>query len=130
MKSIDSELAAQRFSPRRKKSVLSELNKERIRRLIIAGKMTEAGLLSIQQHLEINTEENQVPKRFEMPDDILSVLKEDQTVWNNFEKFPIHYKHIRIAWIDGARNRPEEFNKRLKYFIKMTSKNKMYGMLQ
>lgn len=129
MKSVDSDHAAQRFSPRRKKNELSELNKERIRRLIKAGKMTPAGFQSIQQHLDIDLDNNQTPKVFEMPEDIVSLLRTDTTVWQNFEKFPPHYQHIRIAWIDAARKRPEEFNKRLAYFIKMTAKNKMYGMV-
>ncbi|MBP1683530.1 MAG: hypothetical protein H6Q27_1094 [Ignavibacteriaceae bacterium] len=31
--------------------------------------------------------------------------------------------------IEGARSRPEEFDKRLKYFIKMTRQNKKFGSL-
>src|ERR1039458_1395740 len=40
----DKESWVQRFTPRRKKSPLSEMNKERVRRLIKAGKMTRSGL--------------------------------------------------------------------------------------
>ncbi len=54
VKSIDDECYAQRFSPRRKKSKLSEMNKERIRQLIKRGKMTSHGLESIKHHLENN----------------------------------------------------------------------------
>jgi len=57
-------------------------------------------------------------------------LKADPVVWSNFEKFPDHYKRIRVGFIDGARKRPDEFKKRLQYFIKMTAKNKKYGMVQ
>src|SRR2546428_11386211 len=53
VKSIDENSYAQRFSPRKKESNLSEMNKERIRRLIEKGKMTKAGLDSIRKHLEI-----------------------------------------------------------------------------
>ena len=42
-KSIDAERYATRFSPRRLKSNWTETNKERARRLIAEGKMTEAG---------------------------------------------------------------------------------------
>jgi uncharacterized protein YdeI (YjbR/CyaY-like superfamily) len=52
VKKYDEERAAQRFSPRRKNSQLSQLNKERIRRLVEAGKMTPIGLESIKHHLE------------------------------------------------------------------------------
>jgi uncharacterized protein YdeI (YjbR/CyaY-like superfamily) len=46
-KSMDSERYALRFSPRRPKSNWTETNKERARRLIAEGKMTEAGLASL-----------------------------------------------------------------------------------
>jgi uncharacterized protein YdeI (YjbR/CyaY-like superfamily) len=42
-KSMDAERYATRFSPRRPKSNWTETNKERARRLIAKGKMTEAG---------------------------------------------------------------------------------------
>ena len=42
----------QRFSPRKNKSALSEMNKERVRRLIKAGTMTQFGLASIRHHME------------------------------------------------------------------------------
>lgn len=46
-KSMDAERYALRFSPRRPKSNWTETNKERARRLIAAGKMTEAGFASL-----------------------------------------------------------------------------------
>ncbi|MBA3355771.1 MAG: hypothetical protein H0U18_07500 [Pyrinomonadaceae bacterium] len=42
-KSMDAERYATRFSPRRPKSNWTETNKERARRMIAEGKMTEAG---------------------------------------------------------------------------------------
>lgn len=133
LKPIDKDKYAQRFSPRRKKSPLSPMNKERIRRLIRQKKMTRAGLESIGHHLVEDFKQVSVSKQlkaFKMPDDILEHLKQDPVVWKNFQKFPESYKRIRIGWIDGARQRPEEFQKRLRYFIKMTAKNKRFGMVQ
>ena len=125
-KPIDEKRWAQRFSPRRKNSVLSEMNKERVRRLIKAGKMTKTGLAIIQHHMD----ERSIVKRFTLPDDILKKLKTDPVVWRNFKKFPESYKHIRIGWIDASRHRPEIFKQRLQYFLKMTAQNKRYGMVQ
>ena len=45
----------------------------------------------------------------------------------NFQAFSESYMRIRIAFIDGARKRPEEFQKRLRYFIVMTEKNRQFG---
>jgi len=133
VKKYDVERAAQRFSPRRKNSKLSEMNKERIRQLIQAKKMTPAGLESIRHHLKANSsdvKDDLFIREFILPDDIAAALKSEKTAWTNFRKFPEHYRRIRIGWIDGARERPEEFEKRLRYFIRMTAKNKMFGMVR
>jgi uncharacterized protein YdeI (YjbR/CyaY-like superfamily) len=123
----------QRFSPRRKNSQLSEMNKERVRRLIKAKKMTRFGIESIQHHMENGAKNSkQLPKLkiFKMPDDILNELRARPAAWKNFQKFPKSYKRIRIGWIDSSRDRPDFYAKRLQYFIKMTEKNKMFGMVR
>ena len=48
----------------------------------------------------------------------------------NFSKFPESYKRIRIGWIAAAKHRPAIFRQRLGYFLKMTSRNKRFGMVQ
>jgi uncharacterized protein YdeI (YjbR/CyaY-like superfamily) len=133
LKPIDSECYAQRFSPRRKASKLSEMNRERVRRLIKAKKMTRFGLEKIKHefHDEPN-KKNTAPKlkKFALPEDILKELEANPVVWKNFQKFPESYKRIRIGWIDGSRKRENVFKTRLNYFIKMTAKNKRFGMVQ
>lgn len=126
LKKIDGEKFAQRFSPRKKNSVLSDLNKERIKRLIKQKKMTAAGLKAIE-HAFNNSDLND---NFRIPKDILNEIKSSDTVWKNFRAFPESYKRIRIGWIESARSRPEVFRTRLNYFLKMTQKNKMYGMVR
>ena len=123
----------QRFSPRRKNSKLSEMNKERVRRLIKAKKMTRIGLEIIQHHMEkeMNSSKQAVRvKKFIIPQDILDVLEADPLVWKNINKFSESYKRIRTGWIDAARHHPAVFSQRLQYFLKMTAKNKMFGMVR
>jgi uncharacterized protein YdeI (YjbR/CyaY-like superfamily) len=126
----DGESWAQRFSPRRKKSPLSEMNKERVRRLIKAGKMTRFGLEGISHHMDKSSRKKPELKKYILPEDIILKLKSDPVVWKNFSRFPESYQRIRVGWIDGVRKRPEVFEQRLRYFIKMTAKNKRYGMVQ
>ena len=64
---------------------------------------------------------------FIIPPDILKAIKVNKNAWKNFQTFSDSYVRIRIAFIDAARNRPEEFKKRLSHFIKMTEKNKIFG---
>ena len=127
MKGIDEESFAQRFSPRRKNSKLSELNKERIRLMIKENKMTEAGLAAVGHVFDKEADHLQ---SFVIPKDILKALKADKLVWENFSNFSASYQRVRISWIDDARSRQEMFSKRLAYFIKMTAKNKQYGMMR
>lgn len=51
-------------------------------------------------------------------------MKENETVWKNYQSFSEAYKRIRIAYIEAARKRPEEFEKRLNNFISKTKENK------
>jgi uncharacterized protein YdeI (YjbR/CyaY-like superfamily) len=132
VKKLEKDSSVQRFTPRRINSQLSEMNKERVKRLIKAGKMTKAGLESIKHHIEkkSDTSSDIKLKEFSIPKDIIKEIKKDKETWENYLKLPEHYKRIRIAYIDGARKRQEEFKKRLNYFIKMTSKNKKFGMIK
>lgn len=126
---IDDERWGQRFSPRRKTSTLSEMNRERVRRLIAAKKMTKAGLERIA-HVFDRKKHTAKRLKWTLPKDIAARLKRDPQVWKHFQKFPDSYKRIRIAWIDAARHRPEILETRLNYFIKMTKQNKRFGMVQ
>ncbi|HVF69508.1 MAG TPA: YdeI/OmpD-associated family protein [Xanthomonadales bacterium] len=117
-KGIDEERFAQRFSPRRPKSNWSTLNLERMKRLIKNGLMTPAGLSYYPGET-----------KFKIPADILKTLKKDKKTWENFQKFDLSYQTIRIGFIEGARTRPEEFQKRLTYFLKMTKLGKKFGMI-
>jgi uncharacterized protein YdeI (YjbR/CyaY-like superfamily) len=126
LKPIDEEKYAQRFSPRRKGSSLSELNKERVRRLLRQKKMTSAGLAALDHEI------SGIKKRASrsIAKDILCFLKADKEIWRHYSRFPIAYKTIRLGWIEGARKRPEIFHQRLQYFLKMTKQNKRFGSIQ
>jgi uncharacterized protein YdeI (YjbR/CyaY-like superfamily) len=118
VKGLDEQRIAQRFTPRKPGSKYSPANLERLRKLIKQRKVIKDVRESVQDLL---TEE------FQIPGDILDAIRENQQAWENFQKLSDAYKRIRIGFIDGARNRPAEFEKRLRYFIKMTEKNKQYG---
>jgi uncharacterized protein YdeI (YjbR/CyaY-like superfamily) len=116
----DAEARAQRFTPRRPNSPISPMNRERVIRLREAGRMTQAGLDAI----------GNIDTPFDLPPDIEAALKDDDVTWRNYRALPESYRRIRVGFIDGSRRRPEEFKKRLAYFLKMTKANKRYGMVQ
>lgn len=118
VRTIDRERFAQRFSPRKPRSSYSQANTERLKKLIKQRKVVKDVLAALG---------NVQKKRFKVPPDILEALGANSVVWKNFQKFSPSYKRIRIAFIEGARKRPREFEKRLRYFIRMTEKNRQFG---
>ena len=79
-------------------------------------------------HPDIRPEvEDLITAEFVFPEDIIDEIKKNETAWKNYQAFTEPYKRIRIAYIDAARKRPEEFRKRLDNFISMTEKNRIIG---
>ena len=115
VKSLDKEHKIQRFTPRKPKSLYSQANKERLKWLLENG--------MIHPRLE-NEVQNIVSEPFIFPYDIINKIKEDEIAWKNYQKFSDSYKRIRIAYIEGARKRPDEFEKRLNNFLSNTKENK------
>jgi uncharacterized protein YdeI (YjbR/CyaY-like superfamily) len=127
-KKIDEEKFAQRFTPRRKGSNLSQANRERVRELIAKKKMTNAGLDAIAHAFDHNNDD---PSKFKIAPDILKVLKKDKETWKNFQKFPESYQRIRIGYVESRRRHGKEpFEKSLNNLIKMTKNNKSFGMIR
>lgn len=128
VKGIDDEKFAQRFSPRKNTSVLSQLNLERVRELIKEDKMTEAGLKAISHVYD--PAKDKVDK-FKIPAGILRAVKSNPDVWKNFQKMPESYKRIRVAYIESRkRHSTGMYKSALSNFIKMTSENKRIGFVK
>ena len=112
---LDKTHQLRRFTPRRKGSAYSQPN---IERLILLDKQ---GMI----HPKVQNEVKKVISTpFVFPQDILDAIKSDATAWKNYQTFTESYKRIRVAYVDAARKRPEEFQKRLKNFIDKTRENK------
>lgn len=118
VKKYDSVSSAQRFSPRNPQSGYSQPNKERLRWLSKKKKLHPSVQAIVGSLLE---------EEFVFPPDIIKRLKVDQEVWQNYRNFSLAYQRIRVAYIDAARKRPQEFEKRLRNFIEKTRQNKRIG---
>jgi uncharacterized protein YdeI (YjbR/CyaY-like superfamily) len=110
---------AQRFTPRRPRSHWTELNKERARRLIAAGRMTDAGRRVLPDLSELEVR---------VPDDVRSRLQAEGAAWECFQGFPPLYQRVRLGYIEEMRGRDaREWEKRLANFVAKTAKNLMFG---
>ncbi|MEL7311114.1 MAG: YdeI/OmpD-associated family protein [Pseudomonadota bacterium] len=108
---------AQRFTPRRPRSNWTELNKERARRLISLGLMTDAGRRILP---DLNTP-------FMVASDIRKAIEAEPSASAFFATLPDLYVRVRIGYIEEMRKQPGEFARRLNNFLKKTAAGKMYG---
>ncbi|HLP94943.1 MAG TPA: YdeI/OmpD-associated family protein [Saprospiraceae bacterium] len=123
VKKFEPQSMVQRITPRRKKSFLSELNRQRIWKLQQNGLMTPAGIEPLKD--QIGSPDDPLV----IPEWLAARLQEDERVWENFQSFTHFYKRLKIGWITeikGASRQPE-VEKRLSYLIKMTREGKTYG---
>jgi len=116
VKTLDKDHVIQRFTPRKRNSNYSQANKERLKWLLEKKKIHSSLVKEV---------EGIVSEEFKFPPDIINAINKDKRVLENYNSFSEAYKRIRIAYIDGARNRPEEFNRRLTNFIKKTGEKKL-----
>lgn len=124
LKKLDDTHILRRFTPRRKGSGYSRPNIER--------------LIWLEEHGMIHPKVRPavlplIETPYVLPKDIIAELKKDPEVWSKFEHFSESYRRIRIAYIDDARRRPEEFAKRLNSFIVKTKQGKIisgYGGIE
>ena len=117
-KRLDDTHQIRHFTPRRKGSTYSRPNIERLIQMDSEGKIHPDIRPSVLPLIEAE---------YVFPQDILAEIKEDPEAWENYQNFTDSYKRIRVAYIDAARKRPEEFRKRLDNFISMTRRNRIIG---
>lgn len=123
VKKLDEKSNVQRITPRRKKKTfLSELNRQRVWKLQRLNLITPHGIAPIEDQI------GKPDDPFEIPEWIKAQLQEDSEIWQNFEAFNYFYQRLKIGWINecGPR-RQDEAQRRLNYLLKMTKQGKMYG---
>lgn len=107
----------QKFTPRRKNSNWTELNKERARRQIRLGRMTEHGLKKLPD----------LDEPFKILPEILEILQGECLLWVNFKNQPPLYNRIKLDNIQKVRKNKELYSLRLEKFISYTKKGELYG---
>lgn len=124
VKKFEEPSRVQRITPRRKKSFLSELNRQRVWKLRKLGLMTPVGELILADKIGSPDDE------LIIPDFIKDRLQKNPKVWETFISFPLFYQKLKIGWIIETRltkSRMPEVEKRLAFLIKMTEQGKRYG---
>ncbi len=108
----------QRFSPRKKNSPWTELNKERVRRLERLGLMTDAGRAVLPA---------MGPRSFRIDPEIEAAMKA-QRAWSRFRSFPPLYQRVRAYNVAFYKKRdPSAYKKALSHLIDETKRGRMFG---
>lgn len=109
----------QRFTPRKKRSQWSELNKERCRRLERLGLMTDAGRKKLP---------DMAVASFKIDRDIQAAFANHPQAWRNFHSFPPLYQRVRIDSIQRDKKKDRDvFDHRLAKLIEKSAQGKMFG---
>jgi uncharacterized protein YdeI (YjbR/CyaY-like superfamily) len=129
IKRVDDEKCARKFMPRKDRSRWSESNKKRAEKMIREGKMTEAGMVRIEdakkngewfKSQERSTELN-------VPRFIDEALRENGKARENFDNLAESYRRLYVRWISSAK-REETRIRRLKEAISLLEQNKKLGL--
>lgn len=105
MKSANEEFFFLRFSPRRRGSIWSALNRNRVEQLIADGRMTEAGLAKVRE-AQSNGEWGAALEREDtskLPESLKSELDSHPAAKAGFDKLPASQKKQLLYWIASAK---------------------------
>ncbi len=128
---LDDERSMLMFTPRKPKSVWSDLNKERVTRLIKNGLMAAPGLEKIEiakqnGSWDTLTASNAAATNNELPKDLLNLFTGKKEALANFKAFSPSIRKQFMYWIDSAKT-IETRMKRLQQTVAVSEANKKPG---
>lgn len=125
VRKLDEDRFAQKFTPRKKNSKWSELNKQRVRQLLADGKMTAAGMAKIQG---VDLEPAVPPAEKDVlavPDDVRQAMQARPPAWDNFCCLAPGYRKNYIAWITSAKQATTKARRLAEAIEKLVLKQKL-----
>lgn len=129
IKRIDEDRFARKFTPRKADSRWSELNMDRAERMIREGRMTEYGLVQINEAKKSGEWFVRVlpKKEIEVPQFMREVLATNQKALLNFDNLAKSYKRQYIGWVMSAKKEDTK-KKRFAEVVEHLERNKKLGM--
>jgi uncharacterized protein YdeI (YjbR/CyaY-like superfamily) len=130
IKKLDDTKYVRKFTPRKMDSQWSSTNKERVKRMINNGLMTEFGLKKIEaaKQAGIWDKPEQKPElTYKIPDEFKKALKKNKKAQDTFSKLAPTYQKQYLGWIEVAK-RPETKDKRIKESVRLLAEGKKLGL--
>jgi uncharacterized protein YdeI (YjbR/CyaY-like superfamily) len=129
IKAVDEDRFRQRWTPRRRGSVWSQVNKDKVKRLTAEGRMTEPGLAAVKEARRAGTWQAAYTNRREdrIPADLARALRAEPEAWRNFSSFARTYRSMYVGWVKDAK-RPETRARRIEAVVRRARENRKPGM--
>ena len=105
VKAVDRNHFRQRWTPRRKNSTWSEVNRRKVRQLIVAGRMAEPGLAAVRAAKRDGRWAGQRSenRRVIVIPALRDALAADALARRNFRAFAPSYRRMYAAWVADAK---------------------------
>lgn len=119
-KKLDADSSIQYFGKRKPKSTWSKINKQKIEKLIVENRISEAGLAVIKTAKENGSWEilDSIEELI-IPDDLLQALSEKESAIEFFQSLSKSVKKMMLYWVISAK-RPETRQKRILEIVQAT----------
>ena len=130
MKSLNEDEFKQRFTPRRKNSVWSLRNRERVEKLLAEGRMNPAGMKTVEEAKQNGRWDKATSSSrgvVDMPEELITALQKNKTAEKNFESFPPSARYIYIHWINEAKRQTTRV-RRIKTVVYRAEQNQKPGI--
>ena len=129
IKKLDDERYVRKFTPRKLDSAWSAANKERVGRLIPAGRMTEAGMARVEAAKRSGAwrVDPGPDVAVEMPPDLAAALAENRQAREFFDRLPPNERRNFIAW-NAVAKRSETRRRRLAETLERLAAGRRLGM--
>jgi uncharacterized protein YdeI (YjbR/CyaY-like superfamily) len=128
-KSIDADSFAQRFTPRRPRSIWSNVNIAKVERLIDEGRMTHAGLAEFEKRSPDRTAMYSFERdSVAFPPALAKQFKAKRKAWDFFQSQPPYYRRLATWWVVSAR-REDTRQRRLLQLIEESSAERRLAAL-
>ena len=110
---IDEKTYIQKFTPRRKRSVWSKLNKMRALKMIKSARMTSYGMEKIEEAKNTGRwqEAYTTRKKTEMPEDLKDALDLNKIAKSFFNSLSASNKNRYVNWVNFARRKETRSNR-------------------
>lgn len=123
LNSLDEQRFLLHFMPRKPKSIWSQRNKQRVKKLITEGLMTDAGMKKIEAaRIDGSWNTLDAIDQLKVPTDLRQALLANKNAANNFESLSNSSKKAILFWIDSAK-RPETRLARIKKAVSLAARN-------